>query len=110
MDRQHRYDLKHDRFVDEIGALSTRARANQRLLLTIAAGAVLIAAIAFGVYFYRSTRESNAQEALAEAIDTIEAPVDQPGQPASKTGPHFKTNEERNVGVLEPIEERLRAW
>ncbi|MBV8519134.1 MAG: tetratricopeptide repeat protein [Acidobacteria bacterium] len=99
MDRQHRYDLKHDRFVDEIGALSSKARANQRLLLTIAAGAVLIALVAFGVYFYRSTREDNAQQALAEAIDTIEAPVDQPGQPAPKTGPHFKTNEERNAAA-----------
>ena len=40
MDRQQRRDLKHDKFVDEIGSLSTRARENQRLLLTIAAAAV----------------------------------------------------------------------
>jgi predicted negative regulator of RcsB-dependent stress response len=99
MDRQHRYNLKHDKFVDEVGAWSSRARDNQRLLMTIAGGAVLLAAIVFGVYFYRSTKENNAQQALAEAIDTIEAPVDQPGQPAPKTGPHFKTNDERNAAA-----------
>jgi tetratricopeptide (TPR) repeat protein len=95
MDRQHRHDLRHDKFVDEIGVLSSKARANQRLLLTIAGAAVAIALIAYGIYFYRSTRERNAQEALAAAIETFDAPVgDAPaGQPA--TGPRFKTEQER---------------
>lgn len=95
MDRQHRHDLRHDKFVDEIGVLSSKARANQRLLLTIAGAAIAIALIAYGIYFYRSTRERNAQEALATAIETFDAPVgDVPaGQPA--TGPRFKTEQER---------------
>jgi len=70
MDRQQRHDLKHDKFVDEIGALSVRARANQRLLLTIAGAVVAIAVLAFGIYFYRANREENAQQALATAIET----------------------------------------
>ena len=32
MDRQHRRELKHDRFVDELGTLSDKARDNQRFL------------------------------------------------------------------------------
>ena len=40
MDRQHRHDLKHDKFVDEIGVLSEKARANQRLLYTIGGAAL----------------------------------------------------------------------
>jgi TolA-binding protein len=100
MDRQHRHDLRHDKFVDEIGVLSSKARANQRLLLTIAGAVVAIAVIVYGIYFYRSNREQNAQEALAVAIETFDAPIgDAPaGQPAP-TGPRFKTEQERGAAA-----------
>jgi predicted Zn-dependent protease len=91
--------LKHDRFVDEIGALSVRARANQRLLLAIGAGIVAIAVIVFGIFFYRSSREDNAQEALAGAIETAEASVGESPQPQGATGPHFKTEADRNAAA-----------
>ena len=100
MDRQHRHDLKHDKFVDEIGVLSDKARANQRLLMTLAAAALAIALLAYGIYFYRNTREGNAQAALATAIETFEAPIgDAPaGQPATP-GPRFKTEPERTAAA-----------
>jgi tetratricopeptide (TPR) repeat protein len=106
MDRQHRHDLRHDKFVDEIGVLSSKARANQRLLATIVGAAIGIALIAYGIYFYRSTRERNAQEALATAIATFDAQIgDTPqGQPAP-TGPHFKTEQERNVAAEKQFKE-----
>jgi TolA-binding protein len=101
MDRQERHDLKHDKFVDEIGALSVRARDNQRLLYMIAGGAVVIAAIVFGIYFFRSTREGKAQGLLSTAIETFEAPVgDQAAQQQPPTtGPKFKTEAERTVAA-----------
>jgi tetratricopeptide (TPR) repeat protein len=101
MDRQHRHDLKHDKFVDEIGALSVRARDNQRLLLTIAAGIVLAALLAYGIYFYRSNREDQAQQALATAIETIESPLvgaQQQGQPPDPNA-RFKTEAERSAAA-----------
>lgn len=98
MDRQHRHDLKHDKFVDEIGALSVRARANQRLLLAIAGAVVAIAVIAFGIYFYRANREENAQQALAAAIEVNEASIGET-KPEGSTGPHFKTEAERNTAA-----------
>ena len=98
MDRQHRHDLKHDKFVDEIGALSMRAKANQRGLLGIAGAVVAIAVIAFGIYFYRANREENAQQALAAAIETAEASVGET-QPQGATGPHFKTEAERTTAA-----------
>ena len=103
MDRQHRHDLKHDKFVDEIGVLTDRAKANQRLLLTIGLAAVAIAVITYGIFFYRSNKEEKAQLALASAIDTIEAEVGepqppQPGQPP-QPAPKFKTPEERNTAA-----------
>lgn len=98
MDRQHRHDLKHDKFVDEIGALSERARANQRLLLAIGGGIIAIALIAYGIYFYRGNREEAAQQALAVAIETADAPIGET-RPEGTTGPHFKTEAERNAAA-----------
>jgi TolA-binding protein len=100
MDRQQRHNLKHDKFVDEIGALSTRARENQRLLYIIGGAVVVLALLVWGVYFYRSTRESKAQDALASAIETNEATVEATPNPSRpKTGPTFKSEDERNAAA-----------
>lgn len=98
MDREHRHELKHDKFVDEIGALSVRAKANQRLLLTIAGAVVAIAAIAYGIFFFRATREDKAQAALASAIETAEATVSEQKAP-NVTGLWFKTEAERSAAA-----------
>jgi TolA-binding protein len=98
MDRQHRHDLKHDKFVDEVGALSVRARENQRVLLLIAVGLIGIAALTYGFFFYRSNKESKAQNVLATAIETIEAPVTATPQP-NQRGLSFKTEAERTAAA-----------
>ena len=99
MDRQHRRDLKHDRFVDEVGLLTERARANQRGLLFIGAAAVAIALIAYGIYFYRSNQEDKAQTALAQAIETFESPLVTEGQPQQDPRAKFKTEAERTAAA-----------
>jgi TolA-binding protein len=99
MDRQHRRDLKHDKFVDEIGSLSERAKENQRMLVTVTAAIVVVALLAYGIYFYRSNREKQAQAALASAIETLESPLlPAAGQPPV-TGAKFKTEAERNAAA-----------
>lgn len=106
MDRQHRHDLKHDKFVDEIGVLTDRARANQKLLLIIGLGLVAVAVAAYALFHYRGNKEAKAQLALASAIDTIEAPVvatPDPNQP--RTGPTFKTADERNTAAEKQFRE-----
>ncbi len=110
MDRQHRHDLKHDKFVDEIGVLSNKARDNQRLLLLIAGGLIAVAVIVYGVFFYRSNREDNAQEALATAIETFDAPVGPvpAEQQATQTGPRFKTEPEK-VAASEKLFNEIRS-
>lgn len=101
MDRQHRHDLKHDKFVDEIGALSGKARENQRLLLLIAGGLIAVAIVIYGIFFYRGNREEKAQQALAGAIETFDAPVGEvpPDQQAAQTGPRFKTEPEKTAAA-----------
>lgn len=105
MDRQQRRDLKHDKFVDEIGSLSTRARENQRVLYMIAAGAVLLAVIVYAIFFYRSNREEKAQKDLSAAMETIDSPLMPApgGQPLPNA--RFKTEAERAAAA----EKQFRA-
>lgn len=95
MDREHRRELKHDRFVDEVGNWSVRARDNQRLLMILTVSGLVLAILIYGVYFYRSSREQRAQAALSAAIETIESPLQPPagGQPVPDA--KFKTDAER---------------
>ncbi|HMC23007.1 MAG TPA: tetratricopeptide repeat protein [Thermoanaerobaculia bacterium] len=99
MRREHRRELKHDRFVDEIGTLSTRARENQRFLLTVTLAVVVVALAVYGFFYYRSTREQRAQDALAVAVETIDSPLlpAPGGQPVP--GAKFKTEAERSAAA-----------
>ena len=97
MRREHRRELRHDKFVDEIGSLSGKARENQRPILAgIAAVAVVILAI-YGIFAWRSSREQKGQDALSAAIATVDSPLlPQPGgQPIP--GAKYKTDTERNA-------------
>jgi TolA-binding protein len=101
MDRQHRRELKHDKFVDELGTLSSRARENQRLLMLLTGGLVVVAILVYGLLFYRSNHEEKAQAALAKAIETMDSPLkpatpptpETPANPAAK----YKTEAERSA-------------
>lgn len=100
MDRQHRQNLKHDKFVDEIGSLSTRARENQRVLFSIATAAVVLALLGYGFYFYRSTREQKAQAELATAIQTMESPLlPSDAQQQALPGAKYKNEADRNAAA-----------
>lgn len=103
MDRQHRRELKHDKFVDEIGALSTRAKENQRILYALGAAAVAVAIIAYGFFFFRSNRERKAQDLLASAMETMESPLVVANQPNPQA--RFKTDPERTAAAEKQFKE-----
>lgn len=106
MDRQHRHDLKHDKFVDEIGVLSGRARDNRRPILIVAGAAVVIALAVYGFLFFRGGQESDAQKALAAAIEAAEAPVGAAAQPESGQKPSkYKTEAERDAASEKEFKE-----
>ncbi|HEV8657177.1 MAG TPA: tetratricopeptide repeat protein [Thermoanaerobaculia bacterium] len=77
--------------------MSTRARENQRVLVSLAVGALLVALVTYGVYFYRSNQERKAQDMLAAAIDTIESPLVTPNQPNPQA--KFKSEAERSAAA-----------
>lgn len=97
MDRQHRRELKRDKFVDEVGSLTARAKENQRLLIAITAAVVVLAVIGYGIYFYGSNREQKAQAALGDAINAIDSPLIQPGSPNPDA--KYKTDQERTTAA-----------
>lgn len=100
MDRQHRHDLKHDKFVDEIGVLSSKARDNQRMLIGAAAALIVAALIFYGWQFYRDKQEAKAQALLAAAITTFDAPIgDAAAQQPGSTAPTFKTEQEKTAAA-----------
>ncbi len=99
MDRQHRRDLKRDKFVDEVGSLTTRARENQRLLVVITAVVVVLAVLGYGIYFYGSNREQKAQAALGDAITAIDSPLIQAGTPTPNPDAKYKTEQERSAAA-----------
>lgn len=114
MDRLSRRDLKHDRFVDEIGSLSQRARDNQRFLLNITIAVVAVALIVYGIYFYRSNHEHQAQQALAAAIATIDSPLlNDPANPQQTTPPpgaKYKTEAERNAAAQKQFDDLKKNY
>src|SRR3989442_2478196 len=99
MRREHRRELKHDRFVDEMGSLSTKARENQRLIL-LATAAVIIAALAgYGIFLYRSAREQNGQKTLSAAIETLDSPLLPAAGGQVMPGAKYKTEAERTAAA-----------
>ena len=109
MDRQHRRELKRDKFVDEIGSLSSKARDNQRLLYSVSAAVVALALIGYGIYFYRTDREKKAQVALASAIETMNSPLIPPTGDVPP-GAKYKTDVEKNAAAEAQFRKVLSAW
>ena len=110
MDRQHRRELKHDKFVDELGTLSSRARENQRVLVTITAVVVAAVLIAYGIFFYRSNREKHAQDALAIAISTNDSPLLAPPGGQAQPGAKYKTEKERSAAAEKEFKDVVNKY
>ncbi|HEY3054645.1 MAG TPA: tetratricopeptide repeat protein [Thermoanaerobaculia bacterium] len=65
--------------------------------MSLAAGALVVALVTYGIFFYRSNQERKAQDMLAAAIDTIESPLVTPNQPNPQA--KFKSEVERSAAA-----------
>jgi len=104
MRREHRRELKHDKFVEEVGSLWSKAGENQRLLIIAGALVIAIGLGIYGFFLYRSAREGKAQDALAKAADTINAPLLPPAGAQPQPGAKYKTEAERNAAARAQFE------
>ena len=82
-----------------MGSQWTRARENQRVIYMGIAAVAIVAIAIYGFFFYRSTREQRAQDALSAAIATVDSPLlpQAGGQPIP--GARFKTDAERSAAA-----------
>lgn len=95
MDKAHREELKHDKFVEKVGHTVEYAVAHksQVKLYTILGLALLVAG--FGTYFYMQSQENARQSELQAAFRIGEAPVS--GDPMGDTADlKFNTADERS--------------
>jgi len=94
--RLTRKDMKHDKFLEDVGDAYTYANRNRRNLLLGLAAVVLLAAALSAVAFYRKGQQQKAQGELAEAIAIIDAPsAETPGAAAADA--KYKTEAEKLV-------------
>lgn len=96
MDRAHRHDLKHDKFVEQVGHTVEYATEHKQDFAKWGGIGLAVVVIAFGVYLYMGRQASARQEALRTAIRTQESSV---GPASSEFLVTFPTEEEKAKGV-----------
>jgi predicted negative regulator of RcsB-dependent stress response len=98
VDRAHRQELKHDKFVEQVGHTVEYAAGHKKqiTLWTIIAIVVILGIVAG--YYYMSYQAAARQEALAAAIHLQEAQVGQQQNPFLKS---FATQEEKDKAVTQ---------
>ena len=85
MDRAHRHELKHDRFVDQVGHTVEYAAEHRQQFVRYAVLGLVGLAIILGVYWYTRYQAEQRQEAFREAVRVQEAQV------GPNTSPFFVT-------------------
>jgi len=102
-DRLKRKDIKHDKFVDEMGTVYSSIRTNWFKLLGMALGLIILLGAVMGVFAWRNRQEATAQDKLAAAIETIETRVGDLNTPATAT--KFKTEAEKYAKAEQQFKE-----
>lgn len=75
MDRAHRQELKHDRFVEQVGHTVEYASEHKQQIFRYGIVAVVVLALLLGGYWYRKSQAVTRQDALREAIRKQEGQV-----------------------------------
>ena len=68
MDRAHRKELKHDKFVEQVGHTVEYAAEHRQQLTRYGLIALAVIVLGGGFYFYRNYQHSARQDALREAL------------------------------------------
>lgn len=108
-DRLKRKDIKHDKFVDEMGTVYSSIRTNWFKLLGLAIGLIVLLGAIMAVFAYRNRQEASAQDKLAAAIETIETRVGDPTTPATAAN-KFKTEAEKNARAEQQFKEIVEKF
>jgi len=97
VDRQTRKDLKTDKFAAEVFDVFEWTTGHKTKVIQYGSIALVGLVVAFGVYFYMDYQASMRQQALADALRTIDASFGP--DPATPGGMHFATQAEKDQAI-----------
>ena len=80
MDTAHRRELKHDKFVDQVGHSVEYAAAHREQMIKYGVAALVVILLAAGTYWYINHQRGVRQAALRDAMGAFEAGVGQGGE------------------------------
>jgi tetratricopeptide (TPR) repeat protein len=94
VDRVHRKELKHDKFVEQVGHTVEYATEHKAQFTRYGMIALAVLVIAAGAYFFRNHQHSTRQAALRDALKVQNAQV---GQPATEFFASYPTEAEKSA-------------
>jgi predicted negative regulator of RcsB-dependent stress response len=97
--RYTRHELKQDKFAESAVEAVHEVVVHRTGIIRIVAVVVLLAVLGGGIYWYMSSREELATNALGEALLTYNAPVVPPGTPAQDAMVTFSSDPERLIAA-----------
>lgn len=75
MDRAHRQELKHDKFIEQVGHTVEYAAEHKKDVIKWGIAAVAVLAVILGVYFYTRWQSNVRQDELRAALRTQDAQI-----------------------------------
>jgi predicted negative regulator of RcsB-dependent stress response len=101
VDTAHRRQLKHDKFVDQVGQSVEYAAEHRDQMIKWGGAAVVALILVVGGYWYFNHQHDVRQEALRNAMQTFEAGIGQGGEFLKS----FPTQEEKDKAVVKDLGE-----
>jgi tetratricopeptide (TPR) repeat protein len=104
-----RHQLKEDRFskatLEAAGKTVDWTQEHQGKLLVAAVALIVVAAIAFGGWYYVNTQDEKASFDLTAAVRTFETPLRPPGTPEQPGYPTFQSSTERATAARKQFQQ-----
>jgi predicted negative regulator of RcsB-dependent stress response len=85
VDKVHRQELKHDKFVEQVGHTVEYAAAHRQQMVRYGLIALAVLVVGLGTYFYMRYQAGQRQLALADALQVQQAVVGEQANPFVKT-------------------------
>jgi tetratricopeptide (TPR) repeat protein len=102
VDRAHRRELKHDKFVEQVGHSVEYASEHKSQLAKYGIAALAVLVIGLGWYFYSNSQAAARQQALRQAMRTQEAQI---GPGGNEYVVSFPTQAEKDTAVVKAFTE-----
>jgi predicted negative regulator of RcsB-dependent stress response len=95
--RYTRHDLKQDKFAASAAEAVQEVVEHRTGIIQIVVSVAVLAVVIAGVFWYMSSRETQATNALGQALVTYNAPVIPPGMPKEGSMTTFNSEQERLI-------------